>query len=178
MKYLVTVPLFMVICLSSFGQDCSEIFNEDKFTKDKTSSVFFKGVEDVKPFIRLEAIILKDFPDYIRIQLHAGDGKKNQFGFEDYENLTSEYESNERNSISLYLLFEDDKSFQLFPGVNVIYNNSVAILKSEIGADLLSHLKNKKVTDIRFEFNSIRGDYSVPASQQSYFIQMMQCLKW
>ncbi|WP_346320311.1 hypothetical protein [Chitinophaga sp. YIM B06452] len=178
MKCIVLIHLFIIPYLGSFGQDCSRLFEVDKFTKDKTSNLFLKGIEDIKPFVRLELNIGNGYPNYIRIQLHAGDGKKNQFGLEEYDNLTRKYISNERNSISLYLLFEDDKSFQLFRGEYMMYSNSVSLNKSEINADFLAHLKNKRVTDIRFEFNNIRGDFSIPDSQQNYFIQITQCLKW
>ena len=105
MKFILFSTIYTLIFLRSFGQNCKEIFEQDKFTKDRTSNIFFKGIENIKPFVRLEINIRKDYPDYIRIQLHAGNGNENQFGLEDYENLTLKYISSERNSISLYLLF-------------------------------------------------------------------------
>lgn len=187
MKRFLTFLLFISILTKGLSQNCEIDFSEDKFTKDKKDYFDLDGLENnssIKPFVRLTIHIsgLENYQkDNLRIELSAGTGKKDDLfignKWRDYSSLTSKYLSQENNNLLLYFLFEDGKSFYLMGSSQVVYGNSVYMKKS-VQQDLLQYFKTKKVTDIRFIFNSIQGDYQIPDSKQGYFKQLMRCLNW
>lgn len=181
------VLILLLTSFSLFSQDCEKLFSEDKFTKDKKAYFFIEGVENYKPFIQLTVEVSgnKSYSDEnISIVLAAGTGKTNTFGLKDYSSLTLKYVGNEKNNMLLYFLFDDGKSFYLTGSSNVVYDNSVYFNK-KANSELLSSIKTRKLTDIRFSFNDIQGDYKIPAvnkelssSNQDFFMNIIKCINW
>jgi hypothetical protein len=177
--------LFGSIILSSpsFSQKCDLNFTIDKFTKDKKINFTLDGDENsiyTQPFIQL-TIHISGNEDYqrenLRIQLSAGTGKSDFIGIRDYSSLTTQFAAQENNSLQLYFLFEDGKSIYLMGSSQVVFGNSVYMIKSK-QQELLHYFKTKRVTDIRFIYNTIQADYKLPEKKQDFFKRVMTCINW
>jgi hypothetical protein len=187
MKTCLTFLLLISFFTKGVSQNCEIDFSEDKFTKDKTAYFDLQGYEgnsSSKPFVRLTIHVSGSESyqkDNLRIELSAGTGKRDELinsdSWRDYSSLTLKYITEERNNLLLYFLFEDGKSFYLMGSSQVVYDNSVWMKKS-LQQDLLEYFKTKKVTDIRFKYNFVQGDYHLPDTKQGYFKQLMTCLNW
>jgi hypothetical protein len=187
MKLCLTFLLFISFLTKGLSQNCEIDFSEDKFTKDKKDYFDLDGYEgnsSIKPFVRL-TIHVSGSESYqnnnLRIELSAGTGKRDELlnndRWRDYSSLTLQYVGQKENTLLLYFLFEDGKSLYLMGSSEVVYGNSVYMVKS-VQQEILQYFKTKKVTDIRFIYNSVQGDYHLPDSRQDYFKQLMTCLNW
>ncbi len=174
---------YTLFLLSSFcySQNCKEYITEDKFTKEKQNKIYIDG-DYSTPYIILTVKIRNSNQKHIEIQMQAGDGKKDSYGFPNYDNLTLKYVDKD-NAQQLYFLFDDSKSFLVSSPGNIKYGQSVYIVESE-NPELFMHLKNNNLTDIRFVFNYIKGDYSINKTykqnhiSQDYFKILFSCLNW
>lgn len=183
MRLCLTLLLFISILNKGLSQNCEISFSEDKFTKDKKDYFYLDGIEDyssIKPFVQLTVHVSGDEnyqKDNLRIELSAGTGKKDFLGIRDYTSLTLQFVGQKENNLLLYFLFEDGKSLYLMGDSHVVYGNSVYMVKSA-QPEILQYFKTKRVTDIRFIFNTVQGDYTLPVSKQNYFKQLMACINW
>ena len=185
--------IFLILITTSLAtksQDCKSFFDTDKFTKDKKVNFYIDGYGDYTPFVRLtfkfsnEQIQNKNS---FTVECSAGTGKITGTGLmerQDWESKTNEYLSNMKNSIFLTFLFDDETTIMIHSSPNCAYCNT-AYFNSKETPELISKFKTNKVTDIRFNFNTINQDYSIPksntnntSSTQTFFQTMINCLGW
>jgi len=172
--------LLLFISINSISQNCDNLFSEDKFTKDKKAYFYMDGIDGYKPYAKLTIEVSgnKSYSnENIAIELSAGTGKKDEIGLRDYTSVTLKYVSQKDNNLMLYFLFEDGKSLYLMGSSQVVYGNAVYFNKTA-SSELVSYLKTKKVTDIRFIFNDTQNDYHIPDDNQDFFKELMKCINW
>ena len=191
MKIIVTLTLcFLAINSVTKAQNCSTFFSTDKFTKERKTDFYFDGYAPIQTFVRLTFKFTKEeieTKNSFTVECTAGTGKKINNGFfevRDYESLTKNYLTTPKNYISITFLFDDETTITIHSQPNCMYCNT-AYFDSKETPSLIEKFKNHKLTDIRFGFNALNGDFSIPVSNsenpystQTFGQTMISCLGW